>query len=92
MFENFTIVSFVSALFWTYYLLIIARVLMSWFRLPSQGPLFSILKFIYDVTEPYLRLFRRIIPAVGPIDFSPFIAIIVLMIVQNIVVGLLSGL
>lgn len=91
MFENFSIASFVNALFWTYYLLIIARVLMSWFRMPSQGPLFSILKFVYDVTEPYLGLFRRFIPAAGSVDFSPFIAIIVLMIVQRIVVNLLSG-
>lgn len=91
MSDSIQIAGYVEALFLTYYLLIIARVLMSWFRLPSRGPLFYILKFIYDVTEPYLGLFRRFIPAAGPMDFSPFVAIIVLMIVQNIVLRLLTG-
>ncbi len=82
--SNATVASYVDALFWVYYALIIARVFFSWIRLPS-GPILMIYRFVYDVTEPYLGLFRRFIPMVGPIDFSPFIGLIVLLILQGIV-------
>jgi YggT family protein len=41
--------------------------------------------------DPYLNIFRRIIPSFGMFDFSPILAIIVLLIVQSVVVGLISG-
>lgn len=62
-----------------YGLLIFIRVILSW--IPVNSPaLRPVLKFIYDVTEPYLALFRRFIPGVvmGGVDFSPIIAILVL--------------
>lgn len=79
---------FVNALFYTYYLLIFARVIFSWIGIPS-GAFLHIYRFVYDVTEPYLGIFRRIIPTVGPIDFSPFIGILVLSVIQGLVVGAL---
>lgn len=85
---GFDLRSFVNALFYTYYFLILARVIFSWIKIPS-GPLFYIYRFVYDVTEPYLGIFRRIIPLAGPIDFSPFIGILVLTIIQGLVVGAL---
>lgn len=48
-----------------------------------------IYRFVYDVTEPYLGLFRRIIPLAGPIDFSPFVGLIVLGIIQGLVRNLI---
>ncbi len=55
-------------------LLIFVYVLASWFRLPySLNP---IQRFLHDVCEPYLRLWRRILPSFGPLDFSPMVAII----------------
>ena len=85
---SFNLVSFVNALFYIYYILIIVRVIFSWIGIPSGGFL-AIYRFVYDVTEPYLGLFRRIIPTVGAIDFSPFIALIVLGIIQSIIVSAL---
>ncbi len=85
---NATIANFVDALFYVYYILIIARVLFSWLRAPS-GTLLMIYRFVYDVTEPYLGLFRRIIPLAGSIDFSPFVGLIVLGIIQSIVRSLI---
>lgn len=79
---------FINALFYTYYLLIIVRVIFSWIGIPS-GPFLLIYRFVYDVTEPYLGIFRRFIPAVGPIDLSPFIGLLVLSIIQGFVVGAL---
>ena len=67
-----SILGFVDALFWIYYVLIFARVIFSWVGLPSHGPLYEIFRFVFNVTEPYLGLFRRFLPRMGAIDFSPF--------------------
>jgi YggT family protein len=76
---------FVSALFYTYYILIIIRVVFSWIGIPSNRTALMIFRFVYDVTEPYLGIFRRFIPLAGPIDFSPFIGLLVLGIIQSMV-------
>lgn len=82
---GFDLLAFINAIFYIYYLLIFARVIFSWFRIPNQGPVLMIFRFIYDITEPYLGIFRRIIPTTGPIDFSPFAGMLVLIIIQRIV-------
>lgn len=66
--------------------LIIIRVLLSWIR---HDPYHPIIKFIYEITEPILAPFRRLIPIRPgmPIDWSPFIAILVLQFVERIVLG-----
>ena len=48
------------------------------------------LDFLRDVSDPYLRIFRRLPLQLGPIDFSPIVAIIVLRIVGGIVVQLIA--
>ncbi|MBV8080314.1 MAG: YggT family protein [Actinobacteria bacterium] len=66
---------FVSIFASVYALALVLYVLLSWLRLPSAlGP---VQRFLYDVCEPYLRLWRRTLPlAAGPIDFSPIVAIV----------------
>jgi YggT family protein len=76
---------FVSALFYTYSILIIIRVVFSWIGIPSNRTALMIFRFVYDVTEPYLGIFRRFIPLAGPIDFSPLIGLLVLGIIQSMV-------
>ena len=49
-------------------------------------------RFLYDVCDPYLRLFRRFLPPLGPLDLSPMVAVVSLLIVQRIVVSLLERL
>jgi uncharacterized protein YggT (Ycf19 family) len=88
------IARFVDALVWVYSLLIIAYILTSMFftiggRIPYSRTSRAILDFLRDVSEPYLSIFRRFIPPMGPLDLSPMIAIIVLVIVGNIVVSLI---
>ena len=51
----------------------------------------AVLGFLRDVCEPYLGLFRRFIPPIGPLDISPIVAILVLQIVGGILVGLIRG-
>ena len=84
--------NFVQVFIWVYVLLIFAYVLMSWVRLPYSIWLNRIQRFLYDVVEPYLRLFRRILPPFGPLDLSPMVAVIVLFIVGQVVVALLGNL
>lgn len=88
------IADYAAALFWVYVILIFIRILLSWIpRLPYNPVLQGVVRFVHDVTDPYLRLFRRILPPVGgggmAIDLSPIVAVFVLFILEAIVVGLI---
>src|SRR3954466_8685529 len=88
--------NYVYAVFVVYTLLIIAYILSSLFfsfggRLPYSRWSGAVLGFLRDVCEPYLSIFRRFIPTIGPLDFSPIVAIFVLQIVGTIVVNLVHG-
>ena len=67
---------FVSVFVWVYILLIFAYVLSSWIRVPYG--LQPLVRFLHDVCEPYLRLFRRVLPPLGPVDVSPIVAVFAL--------------
>lgn len=87
---------YVDALFFIYLLLIFVRILLSWIpRIPYNRPLRAVVDFVHETTDPYLNLFRRMLPPIGgggmALDISPILAIIVLFIVQRIVVGLIAG-
>lgn len=62
---------------------IIIRVLLSWV---SPDPFNPIVQFLVRVTDPYLELFRRIIPPIGMMDISPIIALVVLQVAQRFLV------
>ena len=73
-----------------YVLVIFLYVLVSWIQLPYS--LRPVQRFLYDVCEPYLRLWRRILPTAGPIDLSPMVAVIALVVLERIVVAVLDRL
>jgi YggT family protein len=75
--------SFVDVFIYVYVLVIFAFILTSWIRLPYSPWLNRIQRFLYDVCDPYLRLFRRIVPSLGPLDLSPVLAVIVLFALQR---------
>jgi len=86
------IADYVSALFLVYLILIFARIVLSFFpRLPYNPTLRTVVGFIHEVTDPYLNLFRRFIPPIGPLDLSPILAIFLLYIAQALVVGAIEG-
>lgn len=90
------VANYVSSLFIVYIVLVFIRVLLSWIpRLPYNPALRATVDFVHQVTDPYLNIFRRILPPVGgssfALDLSPIIGIIVLVIAQRIVVGLIAG-
>jgi uncharacterized protein YggT (Ycf19 family) len=69
---------FVHVFIAVYILIIFIYILTSWVRLPYSTWLNRFQRFLYDVCEPYLRLFRRVLPTLGPLDLSPIVAVIVL--------------
>ena len=90
------VADYVAALFLVYIILILIRVLLSWVpRMPYNPTLRAVLDFISETTDPYLNIFRRIIPPIGGggfgIDLSPMVGLIVLFILRGIVVSLIAG-
>ena len=87
---------YVQAVFYVYTLLIIAYILSSLFfafggRLPYARWSSAVLGFLRDVCEPYLSIFRRYIPAIGPLDLSPLIGIILLNVVGSVLHRVIAG-
>ena len=83
---------FVQVFIYVYGLLLFAYILLSWIRLPYSPTLNRLQRFLYDVCEPYLRIFRRIIPPLGALDLSPIVAFVVLILVEQLIVNLLERL
>jgi YggT family protein len=83
--------SFVSVFVGVYILLIFAYIITSWIRLPYSPWLNRVQRFLYDVCEPYLRLFRRFLPSLGPLDLSPIVAVFVLIILNQVIVAVLDA-
>jgi len=86
-----SVTTFLYVFTFVYTLTIFAYILTSWLRLPYSVTLNRIQRFLYDVCEPYLRLFRRILPSFGGLDLSPTVAVIVLWVVEQIVVRLIDN-
>ena len=82
--------NFVWVLTIVYTLVILAYVLTSWLRLPYSPWLNRIQRFLYDVSEPYLRLFRRVLPSMGPLDLSPMVALIALWLLDRLLITVLE--
>ncbi len=90
------VASYVSALFTVYIVLIFIRILSSWIpRMPQNTALLAVVRFAQQTTDPYLNVFRRVLPPVGgsglAIDLSPMIGLFLLLIGQTIVVGAING-
>ena len=77
--------TFVDDFIYVYILLIFAYIITSWVRLPYTPWLRRVQDFLRDVCEPYLRLFRRVLPPFGPLDLSPVVAIFVLFLLMRVV-------
>jgi YGGT family. len=91
LFDTITRVqSFVHVFIGVYTLLILAFIITSWIRLPYSPWLNRIQRFLYDVCDPFLRLFRKVLPPLGPLDLSPMVAVITLYAIDRIVSLLLD--
>jgi YggT family protein len=84
------VAAFVDDLAWVYTIAIILYVLTSMvfaagLRIPYNRASDAVLTFLRDVSEPCLRLFRRILPSFGAIDLSPIVAILAVRLAGSLV-------
>lgn len=91
-----SIADYVSALVTVYWIIILAYILVGWLealhaRIPYSRATAAVIGFLRSASEPYLGLFRRVLPPMGGIDFSPIVAILVLVFVGNIVSSAIRG-
>jgi YggT family protein len=91
------VADYVSALFLLYAILIMLNVLIAWMpRMPFYSRWFrGVLDFITETTDPYLNVFRRVVPSFGAggvaISLAPIVALVVLFAVEAVVVALIRG-
>lgn len=82
--------TFINVFLLLYGLVILLYIITSWLRLPYSPTLNRIQRFLYDVCEPYLRIFRRLLPATGAIDLSPMLALIALGVIDRFLIWVLD--
>jgi YggT family protein len=80
------LITIVDDAFTLYSVILLARVLISWFPVDPYNP---IVRVLHQLTEPLLAPIRRLLPQTGAIDFSPLIGFVVIILAQRIVIGLL---
>lgn len=78
----------ILTLIYFYSILIVLRIFMSW--LPNVNWDAQPIKFIRIITDAYLDIFRRFVPPLGGLDFSPIVALLVLSIIQEVFVRVVS--
>lgn len=83
----------IDVIFWVWYFALLARVILSWVRLSPWHPISRrVAPFIYAITEPLLRPIRKVLAkyqAGSALDFSPFIAYLLLQVVHTIILRVL---
>jgi YggT family protein len=90
------VANYLSTLIYVYILLIFAHIVVGWLfafgvRPPYSRAVGAVIGFLRDVCEPFLRIFRRVLPSFGGLDLSPIVAIVVLELVNSIVVQRIVG-
>lgn len=84
--------SFVTVFTSIYILCILAYVILSWVRLPYSTVAATLQRFLDEVVRPYLGLFRGRIPTIGPLDLSPIVGVVVLLVAARVVNALIGAL
>lgn len=79
---------FVEGLLNLLMLAVLARALISWFRVDPYHP---IVQFLEGITDPIMRPLRKVVPPLGMIDITPIVALILLQIVQYILVRIINS-
>ncbi|MCF8010606.1 MAG: YggT family protein [Clostridiales bacterium] len=77
------LIDFINIAFEVYTWLIIIRIILSWIQVSPEN---IAIRFIYELTEPVLGFFRRIIPSIGMLDISPIAAVLAIEILRSIVI------
>lgn len=80
------LITLIDIAFEVYMALMVARILLSWVR---HNPYQPVIRFIYEITEPVLGFFRKIIPPVGMMDLSPIAAFLALGLVRSLIIKMI---
>jgi len=84
-----SLVVLINALFSVFYVLLLANIIISWVRPNPYHPVWGpIIRVVRAVTEPVLELIRRLMPAMGGLDFSPMIVLLLMRLLQGVLIGL----
>lgn len=86
---TYLVISTVTNFIQLYLVLIFVRILLSWFQTTDWAA--RIISFLAPITDPYLNIFRSFIPPLGGIDFSAIIAIVVLQLIPQLLIGIVSA-
>lgn len=79
------LLEFIRLVFTVFSVLLLGRILMSWFNPDPNSP---IVRFLYNVTEPVLAPVRRILPPAGMLDLSPIVVLIGATVLQELLIRL----
>ncbi len=87
--NSYAIIQVVKTLIDFYSFLVLAYCLLTWFPIRSGSLLEDIGMVLQSIVGPYLNLFRRFLPPMGGIDWSPVLAILVLNMLETLVIRVL---
>ena len=83
-----TIIDVLLLLIDIYQIILLLRVLLSWFRVDPYNP---VARILYTLTDPLLDPIRQFLPSTGMLDFSPLIAFLLLFALRNVIAILAAG-
>ena len=86
---TYLVISTVTNFIQLYLILIIVRILLSWFQTADWAS--RVISFLAPITDPYLNIFRSIIPPLGGIDFSAILAIFVLQLIPQLLISVIAA-
>ena len=77
----------ICILLFAYWIVMIVRIISSWFPIPFSGPIRRIMDVVYALTEPVMRPLRNLLPPVRvgaiALDLSPILVFIVIGVLQQ---------
>ncbi|MBI4315142.1 MAG: YggT family protein [Chloroflexi bacterium] len=83
-----TLVSLISLVSTLFYLLILARIIISWVQVDRYNP---VVNMVYQLTEPVLAPIRKVLPAMGTFDFSPLVALLLMEVVARVLTAIVQS-
>ncbi len=89
--DTYRLINLISALVNFYEWLVIIWCFMSWFPLREGSLMYDVAVVIDRIVSPYMNLFRRFIPPLGGMDFSPIVGLFVLSFGERLIFRLLLG-
>lgn len=86
---NDVVSELICLVLFVFMIVLFVRVILSWiqfagWRPPHSGPLRAAVDVVIDVTEPPLRLLRRVVPPAGVLDLSVLVAFVVLVVLRTV--------